>query len=173
MGRPQRLRTVITMLALAWVALIVLTPQWTRPGATLAIADSATDRRAAVAALVRMAGARVCHQRPERSFHLHGQPLPVCGRCTGLYVSGALGLLVASAFGRRRPPAAPRPLPVWWPAGLDPRARGLALAAFPTAATWASEVARAWDLGTVLRAITALPLGLVAGWLIGRALREE
>lgn len=167
MGRPHQLRVVLTMVALGWVALIVLTPQWTRPGAGLA-----TDGGATVAALVRMAGAQVCHQRPERSLHLHGQPLPVCGRCTGLYVSGAIGLLAVSAFGRRSTPTSPIALPAWWPAGLDPRVRWLALAAFPTAATWSLDVAGAWNPGTALRAIAALPLGLVAGWLIGRALQE-
>src|SRR5687767_6864982 len=37
---------------------------------------------------------RVCHQIPERSFHVVGQPLAVCARCTGLYVgfAGALAL---------------------------------------------------------------------------------
>lgn len=36
----------------------------------------------------------VCHQIPERSFHLLGEPLGACHRCTGLYVGFALGILV-------------------------------------------------------------------------------
>jgi uncharacterized membrane protein len=36
----------------------------------------------------------VCHQIPERSFHLAGYPLAVCARCTGLYV----GFAAAVAF---------------------------------------------------------------------------
>ena len=43
------------------------------------------------------AAGRVCHQRPERSFHVAGVQLPVCARCTGLYVSGAAGALAALA----------------------------------------------------------------------------
>lgn len=36
----------------------------------------------------------VCHQDPERSFHLAAFPLAVCARCTGLYV----GFAAAVAF---------------------------------------------------------------------------
>lgn len=36
----------------------------------------------------------VCHQIPERSFHLLGEPLAACHRCTGLYMGFAAGLLV-------------------------------------------------------------------------------
>ncbi len=44
-------------------------------------------------ALIFAAGGLICHQRPERSFFLDGQQFPVCARCTGLYLSGALGIL--------------------------------------------------------------------------------
>ena len=30
-------------------------------------------------------GSLICHQRPERSFHLAGVQMPVCARCFGLY----------------------------------------------------------------------------------------
>ena len=36
----------------------------------------------------------VCHQIPERSFHLLGEPLAACHRCTGLYAGFTLGVLV-------------------------------------------------------------------------------
>lgn len=36
----------------------------------------------------------VCHQIPERSFHLSGQKFGVCSRCTGLYVGFAAAALV-------------------------------------------------------------------------------
>src|SRR3989339_1170806 len=35
-------------------------------------------------------GYAVCHQIPERTFHLHGQPLPLCSRCTGIYLGAFL-----------------------------------------------------------------------------------
>ncbi len=36
----------------------------------------------------------VCHQIPARSFHVLGEPIAVCHRCTGLYVGFAVGVLV-------------------------------------------------------------------------------
>ena len=36
----------------------------------------------------------VCHQIPERSFHLFGEPLAACHRCTGLYAGCTLGVLL-------------------------------------------------------------------------------
>ncbi|MGQ9801632.1 MAG: DUF2085 domain-containing protein [Candidatus Saccharicenans sp.] len=36
----------------------------------------------------------VCHQRPERSFFILGQPLAVCSRCLGFYSGFFLGLLI-------------------------------------------------------------------------------
>ena len=107
--------------------------------------------------------------------------MPVCGRCTGLYLSGAAGLVAATFAGRRRGAkrgaVAPREAGVApvsrsaWLGRFDPRAGWLALAAVPTAATWLLEFAGAWDPGTPVRALAALPLGAAAGWFIGRSLR--
>ena len=36
----------------------------------------------------------VCHQLPERSFHIHGRPLPLCARCTGYWSALVAGILV-------------------------------------------------------------------------------
>ncbi|MDX6496848.1 MAG: hypothetical protein QOG23_108 [Blastocatellia bacterium] len=36
----------------------------------------------------------VCHQIPERSFHLAGHKFGVCSRCTGLYAGFAVAVLV-------------------------------------------------------------------------------
>lgn len=36
----------------------------------------------------------VCHQIPERSFHLEGLPLGVCSRCTGIYAGFIFGLMI-------------------------------------------------------------------------------
>ena len=36
----------------------------------------------------------VCHQIPERSFHLSGHQFGVCSRCTGLYTGFAVAALI-------------------------------------------------------------------------------
>jgi len=43
----------------------------------------------------------VCHQQPERSWHLAGKPLAVCVRCFGLYVGALLAVLLGGKFWRR------------------------------------------------------------------------
>ncbi|MGN0696552.1 MAG: DUF2085 domain-containing protein [Oscillospiraceae bacterium] len=35
-----------------------------------------------------------CHQMPERSFFIHGCQLPVCARCTGVFIGYLLALIV-------------------------------------------------------------------------------
>jgi uncharacterized membrane protein len=42
-------------------------------------------------------GAAICHQRPERSFHLAAAPWPVCARCAGIYF-GAAGAAIVLAY---------------------------------------------------------------------------
>ena len=49
------------------------------------------------------AGRIICHQRPERSFHLGATALPVCARCLGLYAGAAVvALLMLGADAPRR-----------------------------------------------------------------------
>ena len=34
-----------------------------------------------------------CHQRPDRSFFIHGHQFPVCARCTGVFVGECIGII--------------------------------------------------------------------------------
>ena len=104
-------------------------------------------------------GAFICHQRPERSFFFHGQQLPVCARCTGLYAGAALAVpaaLIAAV-------------------GLAPsRARRMLIAAaLPTAITWTLEFAGVMPFSNVSRFTAALPLGFTAAWLVFAVLRTK
>jgi uncharacterized membrane protein len=45
-------------------------------------------------------GYAICHRIAERSFHVHDRPLPLCARCTGIYLGVMTGLTVFAA--RRR-----------------------------------------------------------------------
>jgi uncharacterized membrane protein len=109
-------------------------------------------------AVIYTASSRICHQRPERSFSLAGTQLPVCARCFGLYFAGALGAVTALAMRRR----------------LSLPFRGvLAVAAIPTAVTWGAEVAGLMPFSNTARAVAALPLGLVGGWVFVQLLRYD
>ena len=137
----------LTGAALLWSGAILFTPL-----------PASARHTPVVAALVRGVGALVCHQQPQRSFHVHGRPLPVCARCTALYLSGAIGA-VAGWFGLARIPRRIRTI--------------LLVSALPTAATVVLEMGVMMDPGNAGRALAGLPLGGAAGWLFVRMLREE
>ncbi|MGE0866231.1 MAG: DUF2085 domain-containing protein [Vicinamibacterales bacterium] len=116
------------------------------------------------AAFAYSAGAVVCHQLPERSFALAGRQLPVCARCSGLYLGVALGLL--GWFLVRR--LLPVPL-----AGSRRLLAGLAIAAVPTTVSWVTGVLGIWDGTNVIRAVLALPLGLGAGAVVAAVAAKD
>jgi uncharacterized membrane protein len=146
----------------AVLAIIVLTVSWS---AALAAAPGAGSSSHAggrtFAAAVYVAGSFICHQRPERSFHIDNVQLPVCARCVGLYVGaavGALGWAVIAGLGRSVSARAR-----WWQ--LRVRAV-LAMAAIPTLLSIATAWLGVWDPGNTGRALLALPLGAAAGGLV-------
>ncbi|MBN1642919.1 MAG: DUF2085 domain-containing protein [Anaerolineae bacterium] len=55
-----------------------------------------------------LVGYAICHQIPERSFHIAGHQLPLCARCTGTYVGVAIGFLSMALWGRWRAAELPR-----------------------------------------------------------------
>jgi len=138
---------LLTIAALLWTAALLAAP-----------AALARPAFAAPSAVIYAASSRICHQRPERSFNLAGTQLPVCARCFGLYVAGALGAAAAWSSRRRL--------------GRQTRAV-LALAAIPTAVTWTAEVAGLAAFSNTARALAALPLGLVGGWVFVQLLRYD
>jgi uncharacterized membrane protein len=111
-------------------------------------------------------GSMICHQRPERSFFIDGQQLPVCARCAGLYVSGAAGL--AGWIGLKVARG-------WRPAGWDPRmaVRLIVIAAMPTAVSLASGAIGVWDGSNVTRALLAVPLGASAGAMVAAVATKD
>lgn len=100
-------------------------------------------------------GSLVCHQRPERSFHVRGAQVPVCARCAGLYVGAALAGVAALRGNRRRP------------RGSAARARTLVVvAAVPTLVTLAIEWTTGGTPANLSRALAGLPLGAAIVWVM-------
>ncbi len=120
-----------------------------------ALACRVYETAPAIVATVYVAASRVCHQRPERSFHTDGVSWPVCGRCSGLYLGGAVGALVAVGALRRRRPA---PQQLAW----------LAFAALPTAVTLGLEWTGVAAISNAVRALAALPLGALVAVVLVR-----
>lgn len=53
-------------------------------------------------------GYAVCHRIAARSFHIHDEPLPLCARCTGIYLGVMVGLGIFAARGRLRAARLPK-----------------------------------------------------------------
>jgi uncharacterized membrane protein len=138
--------------AVLWALLIVAAPWSGAAPGWLGI-----PRLAGAATYV--TGSLVCHQRPDRSFHSHGAQWPVCARCSGLYLSAAIGVV----FVWLRPRAARAvPFHTWQ--------RILVAAAVPTGVTLALEWwVPSWSSGLV-RAVAAVPLGAAVGVLLAASM---
>lgn len=52
------------------------------------------------AALIRLFFSPICHQLPDRSFHLAGKALPVCARCAGIYGGFLAGVFILAMTDR-------------------------------------------------------------------------
>ena len=119
-----------------------------------------------VVVLIFAIGSLICHQMPERSFFVDGHQLPVCARCTGLYLSGAAGLIGWIAVKVARG---------WRPIAIDPRraAKLIVIAAMPTAVSYATGVTGLWDGSNVTRALLAVPLGASAGAIVAAVATKD
>ena len=110
-------------------------------------------------ALVYAVGSVICHQRPDRSFFWDGHQLPVCARCTGLYLSAGLAFVAwcTTRVARATPP-------IDWTPSIALRV--IVLAAIPTALSWTSGALGVWDGSNLTRAVLAVPLGAAAGAVV-------
>jgi uncharacterized membrane protein len=142
---------LLLVVTLSWAAAILAAPRAMK-----------TDGPARMAAAVTYLGAgHVCHQRPERSFHLDGHQLPVCARCTGLYLAAPFGLAGVMLM-RRRGAADDRAYRLWRVA--------MAAAALPTVISVGLEWIGGPGLScNISRALTAAPLGAMLAALLGAA----
>jgi uncharacterized membrane protein len=101
----------------------------------------------------------VCHQIPERSFHLAGHQFAVCSRCTGLYTGFAVAALVYPlAYSLKR---------------IDtPRRLWLILAALPLLIDFSLTYFGLWSNTHLTRFLTGALLGAVAVFYVMPGLVE-
>jgi uncharacterized membrane protein len=107
-------------------------------------------------------GRVVCHQLPERSFHLWSTQMAVCARCTGIYVGAAMAVI---AVGLARREVRLKPDTAYAVLGL------LALAASPNVATLVYEWTITDTPSNIVRAVAGAPLGAAVAFLVVLALR--
>jgi uncharacterized membrane protein len=109
------------------------------------------------ALLIYAAGSVVCHQLPERSFHLWSAQLPVCARCTGIYLGAAVAAVLAVIR--------------LGPLNSSPR-RLLTVAALPTLASLVYEWTTGDTPSNVVRAFAGAPLGAAVAFVMVHAVRK-
>jgi uncharacterized membrane protein len=137
----------LAALAVGWLVLVIAAPLLP----------------AQASALIYAAASLVCHQRPERSFHLDAFQLPVCARCVGIYAGAALGSAAAVLVARARPSFDLRP-DSW-------RIRTLTLVALlPTIVTVALEWMGVWYPSNFVRSLAGAPAGFTVALVVTRGL---
>lgn len=160
MSRRQILPIGGGVLVAVWVVMLGATPY----GAS----HDHLDRPAAVAvAAMYVAGRVVCHQRPERSFHLWGSQVPVCARCSGLYALAPIGFVLARRSSRL---GASRHWPNRDGVSIHQLRMALLATAMPTLVTVGGEWIGLMHPTNLVRAVAGLPLGLSVAWVAGLAL---
>jgi uncharacterized membrane protein len=132
---------LVVIFALMIVALIFAAP--------LARAHGHPD----FAAAIYSAFSFVCHQIPERSFHLAGHKFGVCSRCTGLYSGLAMAALIYPFVRSLKRTDTPR---LFW----------LFLAAMPLAIDFSLGYFNIWHNNHLSRFVTGALLSSVAVFYI-------
>jgi hypothetical protein len=189
------LRPAFVAASVVWALLLPLAP-------LIAARPHAAPLAGLFLSAVYIIGSAICHQLPERSFHLLSHQLPVCARCTGIYTGAAFAAIVAAplrAFAVGTP-ARPRrrsdedrrsgggkggPTTIAPPTGRFTTAGAgrfsaaassramLGVAALPAAISLLYE----WTTGHMpshwARAATGLPLGAAVAWLLVQAMTPQ
>jgi uncharacterized membrane protein len=101
----------------------------------------------------------ICHQIPERSFHVAGEPFGVCSRCFGVYFGLLLGFVIYPLW---RKISEIEPLPRVW----------LFLSLIPITIDWSLTVFGIWENTHLSRFITGMILGFACATFIIPALVE-
>lgn len=101
----------------------------------------------------------LCHQNPERSFHIAGEQFAVCSRCFGVYFGILLGFVVYPLW-RRIDEI--EPLPKVW----------LFLSLIPVGIDWSLTFFGIWENTQLSRFLTGLILGVACATFIVPAIVE-
>lgn len=146
---PITRQSILATTAVLWAGALIL-------GAFIASRPEVGAAAYTISATIYGVGALICHQQPQRSFHLWGAQLPVCARCAGIYLGAAAAAVIGSTgyfdAGRASPVKALR--------------LALLIAALPTLLTLTYE----WTTGHMpanwVRAASGFPLGATVAWVL-------
>lgn len=108
-------------------------------------------------------GYAVCHRIDLRSFHLGTRALPLCARCTGMYLGALVGIAGLAGLGRLRYGKFPRPALL---AIFGVFAAAWAIDGFNSYLTLIPGAPHAYEPNNTLRLITGTLMGLTLGVLV-------
>jgi uncharacterized membrane protein len=135
------------LIVLAWVLAIVIAP------------IAAVSGVSGLSAPLYQFFSLICHQLPERSFHVSGEHFAVCSRCFGVYFGLLLGLLIYPLW---RKIDDVEPLPRFW----------LFLSLIPIGVDWSLGVFGIWENTHLSRSLTGVILGVACATYIMPAIVE-
>jgi len=131
--------------AIAWCALILVAP--------FAASSAAFG---SLGSIVYAFFSPLCHQIDSRSFHLFGEPLAVCGRCTAIYFGFLAGTIIYPLY-RAKGSALRSP---------QPGRVFLLVSIMPVLIDFTLEAAGVYDSSNIIRAVTGAWLGVLLPFLI-------
>jgi len=108
-------------------------------------------------------GYAVCHRIDLRSFHLGTRALPLCARCTGMYLGALVGLAGLAGLGRLRHGKFPRPALL---GSFGIFAAAWAIDGLNSYLTLIPGAPHAYEPNNTLRLITGTLMGLALGVLV-------
>jgi uncharacterized membrane protein len=139
--------SVALAVVVVWVLLIVMPPVFAAYGQT------------SVSSSLYLFFSNLCHQMPDRSFHIMEHQLAVCSRCFGVYFGLVLGLAVYPLWRRVE--------------NIDPLPRIWLFASMvPIGIDWSLGMLDIWQNNHASRFITGLILGVGCSTYIMPALVE-
>ena len=151
------LRPAFVAATVTWALLLPLVP-------FVASRPHATPIGAALLIAVYAIGGVICHQLPERSYHLWTAQMPVCARCAGIYAGAAVAAIVMTGARGFQPSGVRSPERL---ALRTPLLRAVLLAAaLPTVATLVYEWATGHMPAHSIRAAAGAPLGATVAWMV-------
>jgi len=151
------LRPAFVAATVTWALLLPLVP-------FVASRPHATPIGAALLIAVYAIGGVICHQLPERSYHLWTAQMPVCARCAGIYAGAAVAAILMTGARGFQPSGVRSPERL---ALRTPLLRAVLLAAaLPTVATLVYEWATGHMPAHSIRAAAGAPLGAAVAWMV-------
>jgi uncharacterized membrane protein len=153
----SKFRSGFVVVSVGWFALI--------PLATFLAGGASPETPAGygLAFVMYAIGSLICHQRPERSFHMIGVQMPVCARCLGIY-AGAAAAALLWLFSDRRSEVL-RQGAISWP-GFELARNALVISAIPIAITLAYERTTGATPANWIRAASGVSLGAAVAWIV-------